>query len=84
MLLESYHAQQFHGVILLAAGLSEFKLAYSTREKQDCLTASGFFIFFISGRMFVQDVLIKMGFISKECIVNWTKKLGGKKGVRDC
>lgn len=71
MLLESYHAQQFHGVILLTAGLSESKLAYSTREKQDCLTAWGFF--FISGRMFVQDVLIKMGFISKECIVNWTK-----------
>lgn len=39
MLLESYHAQQFHGVILLTAGLSEFKLAYSTREKQDCFTA---------------------------------------------
>lgn len=66
MLLESYRAQKYHGVILRTVGLSECKLSYSTTDKRDCSTAWGFY----SGMMFVQDVLIKRFFIGIACVIN--------------
>lgn len=47
MLLVSYHAQKYHGVILLTAGLSEYNRAYSTQDKQGCSTAWAFFLFLV-------------------------------------